>query len=36
MMMTTLGYDGKWTLQMSKLTLLPFDVMILDPVPEGK
>jgi hypothetical protein len=37
-MMTTLGYNAKWTLQMNKLSLfyLPSDVMILDPVPKGR
>jgi len=37
-MMTTLGYDGKWTLQMSKLSLFypPSNVMTLDLVPKGR
>jgi hypothetical protein len=37
-MMTTLGYDGKWTLWMNKLSLFypPSDVMILDPILEGR
>jgi hypothetical protein len=35
-MTSALGYDGKWTLQMKKLSLLPSDVVILDPIREGR